>query len=245
MKNTPLTQKSSVEDIRARFDQDVERFSNLQTGQSATIDAPLAMELITQAAHAASKPIRRVLDLGCGAGNNTLKLWDEVGGASGFAVDLIDLSGPMLARAEERLRAAGVTELRIFQTDFRDAKLEPESYDVIIAAAVLHHLRDDADWRDAFEKLYAITAPGGSIWITDMVAHDLPAIQELLWSRYGDYLAELKDEAYRDHVFAYIEQEDSPRSVQFHLDLLREVGFAQVDILHKRSCFAAFGAVKA
>ncbi len=245
MNNTPLSQKSSVDDIRARFDQDVERFSNLQTGQSATIDAPLAMELITQAAHAASKPIRRVLDLGCGAGNNTLKLWDEVGGAPGFAVNLIDLSGPMLARAEERLRQAGVTELRTIQSDFREADLEPESYDVIIAAAVLHHLRDDADWRAAFEKLYAVTAPGGSVWITDLVAHDLPAIQALLWTRYGDYLAEFKDEAYRDQVFAYIEQEDSPRSVQFHLDLMREVGFAQVDILHKHSCFAAFGAVKA
>ena len=39
-------EKSSVEKIRARFDQDVERFSNLQTGQSSTIDAPLALELL-------------------------------------------------------------------------------------------------------------------------------------------------------------------------------------------------------
>jgi hypothetical protein len=26
--------------------------------------------------------------------------------------------------------------------------------------------------------------------------------------------------------------------------LLREVGFSQVDVLHKRTCFAAFGGVK-
>jgi tRNA (cmo5U34)-methyltransferase len=32
--------KSTVEQIRERFDGDVERFSNLETGQSATIDAP-------------------------------------------------------------------------------------------------------------------------------------------------------------------------------------------------------------
>ncbi len=38
--------KSSVDQIRSRFDQDVERFSNLETGQSATIDAPLSLELI-------------------------------------------------------------------------------------------------------------------------------------------------------------------------------------------------------
>ena len=38
--------KSTVDEIRQRFDADVERFSNLETGQSATADAPLGMELI-------------------------------------------------------------------------------------------------------------------------------------------------------------------------------------------------------
>ena len=48
--NRPLDQKSSLEEIEQRFDNEVERFSNLETGQSAIIDAPLAMELIAQAA---------------------------------------------------------------------------------------------------------------------------------------------------------------------------------------------------
>ena len=49
---------------------------------------------------------------------------------------------------------------------------------------------------------------------------------------------------YRDKVFAYIDREDSPRPVTYQLDLLRSVGFDTVDLLHKNSCFAAFGAVK-
>ena len=32
--------------------------------------------------------------------------------------------------------------------------LPSESFDVVLAAAVLHHLRDDADWRNAFEKIH-------------------------------------------------------------------------------------------
>ncbi len=71
---TSLGDKSTTEEIRIRFDNDVERFSNLENGQTATIDAPLAMDLITQAAISATPTIRRVLDIGCGAGNNTLKL---------------------------------------------------------------------------------------------------------------------------------------------------------------------------
>ena len=66
--------KSTVEEIRQRFDADVERFSNLETGQSATVDAPLAMSLIAEVAAAVTPKATSVLDVGCGAGNYTLKL---------------------------------------------------------------------------------------------------------------------------------------------------------------------------
>jgi tRNA (cmo5U34)-methyltransferase len=44
--------KSTVEEIRQRFNADVERFASLETGQSATVDAPLALDLIVRAAAA-------------------------------------------------------------------------------------------------------------------------------------------------------------------------------------------------
>ena len=66
-----------------------------------------------------------------------------------------------------------------------------------------------------------------------------------MWRRYGQYLSGLKDDDYRDQVFAYIEQEDSPRPLMFQLDLLRAVGFDQIEVLHRNSCFAAFGGIKA
>ena len=52
--------KSTVEQIRQRFDKDVERFSNLETGQSATIDAPLVLDLIAKAATAANPDAKRL-----------------------------------------------------------------------------------------------------------------------------------------------------------------------------------------
>jgi tRNA (cmo5U34)-methyltransferase len=39
-------------------------------------------------------------------------------------------------------------------------------------------------------------------------------------------------------------KEDLPRSVTFQMEALKEVGFAKVEILHKNTCFAVFGAVK-
>lgn len=75
----PLEKKSTIDEIRDRFDNEVKRFANLQTGQTATMDAPLAMELITNGAVSSCKTIKDVLDIGCGVGNNTLKLREIYG----------------------------------------------------------------------------------------------------------------------------------------------------------------------
>ncbi len=238
---TRLELKSSVDDIRRRFDQDVERFSNLETGQTATVDAPLAMELITQAAFHSTRRIENVLDVGCGAGNNTIKLSHYT---SPFDCDLVDLSLPMLQKAEKRISEVNSGRIRIFRGDFRDIDLPEQHYHVILAAAVLHHLRDDRDWESTFRKIYRLTAPGGGVWITDLVAHETDPVQSLMWNRYGDYLCSVGGAAYRDKVFDYIDKEDSPRPLTYQIELLRKVGFGRVEILHKNSCFAAFGAIK-
>lgn len=262
-------QKSTVDEIRARFDADVERFSSLQTGQSATMDAVLAMDLVAEAAVVTTLGTTRILDVGCGAGNYTLKVLERLGARSGagnvdqlsaesgaalraepmcFApacsVTLVDLSGAMLQRAVERVGAATSGEVTAIQGDIREIELEVGTFDVILAAAVLHHLREEAEWRAVFSKFFAALRPGGSIWIFDLVESAIPAVQTMMWRRYGEYLTAFKGEEYRDHVLAYVEKEDSPRSVGFQLEMLRAVGFGVMEVLHKNGPFAAFGAVK-
>jgi tRNA (cmo5U34)-methyltransferase len=233
--------KSTVEEIRQRFDADVERFSNLETGQTATVDAPLALALVSQAAAAVTPHARHVLDVGCGAGNYTLKLLERL---PNLDVTLVDLSQPMLDRATERVRKATKGQVATQQGDIRELELPTETFDVILASAVLHHLRTEAEWQAVFATFHRALRPGGSLWIFDLVQSSLPAVEAMMWHRYGEYLTGLKDEKYRDSVFAYIDKEDTPRPLLFQIDTLRQAGFAQVEILHKNSCFAAFGAVK-
>jgi len=233
--------KSSVDEIRRRFDEDVERFSNLETGQSATVDAPLAMALVAEAAAAATPHARHVLDVGCGAGNYTLKLLER---RPGLDATLLDLSRPMLDRAAERVGRATAGRVTTVQGDVRGVSFPDAAFDVILAAAVLHHLRADAEWEQVFAAFYRWLRPGGSVWVFDLVDSPIPAVRDLLWRRYGDYLAGYKGEAYRDDVFAYVEREDTPRPLGYQLDLLGRVGFRQAEVLHKHVCFAAFGAVK-
>src|SRR3954470_11362163 len=117
--------KSTVEEIRRRFDADVERFSNLETGQSATVDAPLVMALVTQAAAATTPHARHVLDVGCGAGNYTLKLLVSL---PDLDVTLIDLSRPMLDRATERVSRATAGTVTAIQGDIREVELGAEQF---------------------------------------------------------------------------------------------------------------------
>ncbi|MEJ5960647.1 hypothetical protein [Pedobacter immunditicola] len=69
--------KSTVAEIRERFDKDVARFSNLETGQLTTIDAAITMELCTDAALYVNPDAINLLDIGCGAGNYTMKLLEK------------------------------------------------------------------------------------------------------------------------------------------------------------------------
>jgi len=204
---TSLENKSTIKDIKERFDKDVKRFSKLQTGQQNLIDAALVMELITQAAAQNNPGAKRILDIGCGAGNNTIKLLENVGSLD---CDLVDLSQPMLERAVQRIGAINEGKVRTFQGDFRTVSLPEEQYDIIIAAAVLHHLREEEDWKRAFQKIYALTAPGGSVWISDFVQHDNEQVQEIMWNRFGEHLESLGGVEYREKVFSYIDKEDSP-----------------------------------
>jgi tRNA (cmo5U34)-methyltransferase len=233
--------KASVEQIRERFDKDVERFSNLETGNMAQVDSLLSLELIAEAAAATTPQAKAMLDVGCGAGNYTLKLLERL---PNMDVALNDLSLPMLEKARERISAVNSGTITLMQGDIRDLDIGTQVYDVIVASAVLHHLREESEWRLVFGKLYTALHPGGSLWIYDLIEQSIPELNPPINARYGDYLTQFKDESYRDQVMGWIEREDSPRPLMFQLDLLRAVGFRDVDVLHKHLCFAAFGGRK-
>ncbi len=44
--------------------------------------------------------------------------------------------------------------IKTIQNDIREADLEENHYDIILAGMVLHHLRDDQDWENTFKKIY-------------------------------------------------------------------------------------------
>jgi tRNA (cmo5U34)-methyltransferase len=199
------------------------------------------LDLVAQTAKGYLRPGDSVLDLGCGAGNFTLRLTQEV---AGLDCHLADLSQPMLTRAEQRVREAGAVTVTTYHSDLRTLDFQDNSFAGILAGAVLHHLRDDEDWKSAFANFHRWLKPGGRIYVADLAIFDLPEVQDVMWHRYGDYLTGLGGNEYREKVFAYIDREDSPRSLPFQLDLLKATGFSRYDVLHRNSVFACYFGVK-
>lgn len=233
--------KSTVNEIKERFDNEVERFSNLETGQVATMDAKIALELITCTARAIQPEAKTILDLGCGAGNYTLKMLSKV---PDLECTLVDLSQNMLDKAFERVSEATTAKVKTIQGDIRDIELPKNHFDIILAAAVLHHLREDSDWELVFQKLYDSLTLGGCFLISDLVVQDHKGVNQLTWKMYANYLKQQGGEEYQQKVFDYIEKEDTPRSMSYQLDLMKKVGFSSTEILHKNACFGAFGGIK-
>ncbi len=233
--------KSTVTEIRERFDNEVERFSNLETGQVATMDAKIALELITCTARAVKPEAKTILDLGCGAGNYTLKMLSKV---PNLDCTLVDLSQNMLDKAFERVSEATTAKVETIQGDIRDIELPKNHFDIILAGAVLHHLREDSEWELVFQKLYDSLTPGGCFLISDLLVQDHEGVNKLAWKMYANYLKQHGGSAYQQKVFDYIEKEDTPRSMSYQLDLMKKVGFSSTEILHKNACFGAFGGIK-
>ena len=233
--------KSTVKEIKERFDNDVERFSNLDTGQVATIDAKISLELLTETSKRITPNAKNLLDIGCGAGNYSLNMLTKI---ADLNCTLVDLSEPMLDKAKERVSAKTNNKVEIIQGDIREVGLKENSFDIILTGAVLHHLRDDSDWETTFDKLYSVLKPGGCLMISDLITQETNAVNEYTWERYGDYLESIDGKEYRKKVLDYVEKEDSPRSMTYQLELMKKVGFKKTEILHKNMCFGAFGGIK-
>jgi tRNA (cmo5U34)-methyltransferase len=236
-----VNHKSTPQDIGRNFDQQVDRFSNIETGQTTAIDSPLCMELVSQAAKLTTPNANRIMDLGCGGGNYAVKV------ASLFPrVDctLVDISSNMVEAAKVRLEQIVSGKVTAIQGDYRDVELGESIYDVITAGTTLHHLREDHEWESLFLKIYNALKPGGSFWINDIVISETDELTEMMLSGWLSYLKKMISEEEISMYRQRYDSEDTPRTLSYQLDLLKQVGFSKTIVLHKHFNFAAFGAIK-
>ena len=108
-------------------------------------------------------PGERVLDLGCGAGTDTLVAAQMVGPEG--RVTGLDMTPEMLAKARASVAELGVTNVEFVEGEAESLPFADESFDVVISNGVIDLIPD----KDAvFGELHRVLAPCGRLQIADV-----------------------------------------------------------------------------
>jgi SAM-dependent methyltransferase len=107
---------------------------------------------------AAPSPGAAILDIGCGSGATSLAFAEAVG-SSGEVLG-IDISEPLLARAEARRHAAGLENLGFFNADAQTAALPPARFDAAISRFGVMFFADPVV---AFRNIASALKPGAGV----------------------------------------------------------------------------------
>lgn len=115
------------------------------------------------------RPIRRVLDIGCGAGRNAGPLAD-----TGLEVFGIDLSWPMLESARSRPRPKE-GRLALALSPMETLPARDRSFDVVVAHGIWNLARSGAEFRQAVREAARVCKPGAGLFLFTFSRNTLPA----------------------------------------------------------------------
>ena len=131
-----------------------------------------------QQSHPDFRP-KRILDLGCGLGHNTLPVREAFPDAEIVA---IDVAAPMLRYGHARARSLGVTDVQFIQADATATGLEAGSFDLVFTTMVLHETSAEA-LAGIFRECRRLVREGG------IVAH----LEQPPYRRFGPFEQFMRD----------------------------------------------------
>jgi ubiquinone/menaquinone biosynthesis C-methylase UbiE len=110
-----------------------------------------------------------VVDIGCGPGDVDVRLARAV---PRMQITAIDGSAPMLARAREAVRTAGLeTRLTLVEGYIPGVALPDHSFDAVLSKDLLHHLPDPSV---LWQEVGRLGRPGAAIYVMDLVRPPSP-----------------------------------------------------------------------
>lgn len=193
---------------------------------------------------------RRVLELGCGTGELSLKILNRYPDAQVIA---LDYSPRMLQFAEDKITAAGYQQRWTgIQADFGDWANNPQEveingeFDACVSSLAIHHLQDEMKLK-LFQRIAASLNEDGCFWNADPTLPESPVLVELYnaarqeWAdQQGINLTEIGAKRGISSPQGHSSQ-DQLATLNTHLQMLSTAGFKTVAVPWKYYGLAVFG----
>ncbi|MEJ6483546.1 class I SAM-dependent methyltransferase [Nostoc punctiforme UO1] len=192
----------------------------------------------------------RILELGCGTGELSLKILKRFPNAQVIA---LDYSPRMLQFAQDKITASGYQKRWVgTQADFGDWANNPEKLDIgsefnaCVSSLAIHHLQDEMKLK-LFSRIAASLTQDGCFWNGDPILPESSALAEVYqaareeWSvEQGTNLTEIRTKLGASSTQGYSSQ-DQLASLDAHLQMLSKAGFKTVAVPWKYYGLAVLG----
>ncbi|MEH2172630.1 methyltransferase domain-containing protein [Nostoc sp.] len=207
-------------------------------------------EMLEVIARCLNPTSQRILELGCGTGELSLKILNRFPNAQVIA---LDYSPRMLQFAQDKITAVGYQQRWTgIQADFGDWANNPENldigseFDACVSSLAIHHLQDEMKLK-LFEQIAASLTQDGCFWNADPTLPESPALAEVYkaareeWSlQQGISLTEIRAKRGSSTTQGYSSQ-DQLATLDAHLQMLSKAGFKTVAVPWKYYGLAVFG----
>ncbi|WP_320144128.1 methyltransferase domain-containing protein [uncultured Cohaesibacter sp.] len=171
-----------------------------------------------------------ILDVGCGTGNTLLRLLERHPSAR---LTGLDTSSAMIEAA--RIKLEGRVDLHNISVEEFQTE---HSFDVITSVMVMHNLKSLDARRLAYGLFHNALANGGVYATVDIFKGECERSEKLFSQMWREFLLEdFSEEEVDNKWLALHKAKDMPLRLSDQIALLKEVGFSNVDVVHKRLGF--------
>lgn len=193
---------------------------------------------------------KRILELGCGTGELSLKVMKHCPSAQVVAVDY---SCRMLEFASRKIQAAGYADRWTgIETDFGNWANDSAAgeigvgFDACVSSLAIHHLTDEMKLK-LFQRICSSLNPHSWFWNADSTLPETPELKEVYqalkeeWAlQQGTTLTQIRDRIGSSSTQGHSSQ-DQLATLSTHLQMLTQAGFGLVAVPWKYYGLAVFG----